>query len=142
MKFRLTKKQQEHLRKLGVSTLYVFGSHAQGVAGPLSDYDFAVLLEDPTCVKFGVDKMDLYNALYDILTELIPSGRSEPAVVDIVFLQSGVSLELQANVVKHGQALFDENPRGRADYEAQVMTRMADMRPIMNMIDKAILERI
>lgn len=129
------------LRKLGVAALYLFGSRAAGVEGPLSDYDFGILLKDSSLVKPGNDTQKLYQALYDFLSPLCPRTL-ENDVIDIIFLQSGVSLELQAHIVRDGKVLFDENPILRADYEAQVMMRMADFQPILNIFDQAILDRI
>lgn len=137
----VTQQQKSRLRELGVSSLYLFGSHAQGVAGAASDFDFAVLMQDSSRVHPYADVMPLYQSLYDILTSVLPGVSIDP-VVDIVFLQGGVSLELQANVVKHGRLLFDEDPSVRADYEAQVMMRMADLSPIIQAMDKAILQRL
>lgn len=142
MAIRLKKTDKNRLRELGVSTLYLFGSHAQDTAGPLSDIDVAVLLHDPVRVKPGISTMPLYLKLYNLLSDLIPPGAAEPTTIDIVLLQSGVSLELQANVVKYGKVLLDDDPRSRADYEAQVMMRMADMRPFLHMMSQATLERI
>ena len=129
------------LRSLGVTTLYLFGSRAQGVAGPLSDYDYAVLLREPSALKDYRAKGNLYDAIYDLLSPVSPRTLKND-VIDIVFLQSGVSLELQANVVRHSIVIFDDDPDSRADYEAQVMVRFADFKPVLNQIDHAILERI
>jgi len=41
----ISKTDQNKLAALGVQSLYLFGSRAQGVEGPLSDYDFGVLME-------------------------------------------------------------------------------------------------
>ncbi|OGQ44559.1 MAG: hypothetical protein A3H42_06175 [Deltaproteobacteria bacterium RIFCSPLOWO2_02_FULL_46_8] len=133
----LSGKQRQRLRDLGVVTLYLFGSRAQGVAGSLSDYDYGVL----TSTKGHKSGDDLYMALYDFLSPISPRTLKND-VIDIVFLQSGVSLELQANVVEHGVVLFDDDPDLRAEYEAQVMMRMADIRPMLQGIDQAILQRI
>lgn len=141
MALTLEKNHLDRLRTLGVSSLYLFGSRAQGIARPNSDYDFAVLLHDASVVKPGKNTLPLYQKFYDLLTDVIPTG-SGNLIVDIIFLQSGVSLELQANVVKYGVVLFDEAPRARLDYEQQVMMRIADLRPIIDMMDQAILQRI
>ena len=37
---------------------------------------------------------------------------------------------------------MDLNSGNRADYEAQVMLRMADLKPILDEMDKVILQRI
>jgi len=141
MPIKFSAKNKKEFRSLGVITVYLFGSRAQSVAGPLSDYDYAVLLAQPSILKNYRAKAHLYDAIYDILSPLSPRTLDND-VIDIVFLQSGVSLELQANVVKHSIVLFDDDPDSRADYEAQVMIRFADVKPILHQIDQAILARI
>lgn len=129
------------LRTLGVVSLYLFGSHAEGVATEKSDYDFAVLMSDASLVKPGRSTQELYQQLYESLAPICLKDVANQ-VVDIIFLQSGVSLELQANVVEFGKLLLDDDPELRANYEEQVMLRMADIRPILDEMDKTILERI
>jgi len=46
MQIELMQKDKEALRKAGVSALYLFGSRAQGVSGPTSDFDFGILLKN------------------------------------------------------------------------------------------------
>lgn len=140
-KIPFTKRDEDSLRKSGVMTVYLFGSRAEGLENELSDYDFAFLLTDSSLVKPGKDVLPLYQKLYEFLSPLCTHG-AKSDVIDIVFLQSGVSLELQANVVKNGKILFDDNPQKRADYEAQVMMRMADMQPIIRVMDDNIINRI
>lgn len=137
----ITKKEQEKLRGFDVCTVYLFGSRAEGIPTELSDYDFGILLNDSLRVKPGHDTTELYQKLFDFLSPLCPRTAKND-VIDIVFLQSGVSLELQANVVSHGKIIFDENPELRAKYEEQVMIRMADIKPILDIMDRAILARI
>ena len=134
----LTTEERERLRENGVMTVYLFGSHAQGIATQNSDIDFGILLHDSSLVKPGKDILPLYQEMYRILSDVHPTSE----IVDIVFLQSGVSLELQANVVRHGKLLMDEVPMKRAAYEEQVMLRSADFAPLLRMMDEAILERI
>lgn len=140
MHIQLNPDQKKELRKSGVMTVYLFGSHAQGTASPSSDVDIAVLLAESLQVKPGTNILPLYQKLFDVFSEYVPSDHDTP--IDIVFLQSGVSLELQANVIRFGKLLLDDDPRKRADYEEQVMIRAADFAPILHLMDKAILERI
>lgn len=136
-----TVEQQKKTRKLGVMSIYIFGSRAEGLANELSDYDFGVLLFNPALVKPGMDVLPLYHELYDFFDPLCPRTEKND-IIDIVFLQGGVSLELQANVVKNGKVIFDECPEKRAEYEAQVMLRMADMQPVLKSMDRDIINRI
>lgn len=129
----LSEKNKNNLRELGAEALYLFGSRAQGVEGPLSDYDFAVLM------KKGGDKRGgkAYDAIYDILSPLCPRTL-ENDVIDIVFLRAA-GLELKMHVVRYGKLLFDENPSARAKFEEETTLLYCDFRPILDMFDKAIL---
>lgn len=129
-------KVKEQLRLLGVKTVYLFGSRAQGMAGPLSDYDFAVLTEKSGHQRGG----QLYDALYDILAPLCPRSFKND-VIDIVFLNDA-PLELQFHVIRYGKLLLDLDPLGRGRFEEGVMERYCDFRPILDMFDQAILASI
>lgn len=138
----LTPQQEKELTVLGVATLYLFGSHAQGVAGPLSDYDFAVLLHDPALLRVPAKKEALYDALYTLLSPLCPRDLTND-VIDIVFLdERRTSLELQMNVIRNGTVLFDGDPRRRADFTEVVMERYCDFRPILDLFDRTILQSV
>ena len=121
--------------------VYLFGSRADGLENELSDYDFSFMMADSSLVKPGKDVLPLYQKLYEFLDPLCPRS-SKNDVIDIIFLQSGVSMELQANVVMHGKLLFDDVPQQRADYESQVMMRAADLEPIIKTMDQIIINRI
>lgn len=121
---------------MGVKTVYLFGSRARGTAGPLSDYDFAVLTKKKGHQRGG----QLYDTLYDILSPLCPRNRKND-VIDIVFLDN-VSLELKFHVIRYGKIIFDSDPLGRGRFEEQVIEEYCDFRPILNMFDKTILASI
>lgn len=133
---RISKKDQNTLRKLGVVTLYVFGSRAQGMAGPLSDYDFAVLTK-------GLDEKrggETYLAIYDLLSDYCPRTLKND-VIDIVFLQDA-PLELRFHVIRYGKVLVDADPRARLCFEEKTTLEYCDFRPILDMVDQAILASI
>lgn len=136
----ISKETQKALTALGVVALYLFGSRAQGRAGPLSDYDFAVLLKDSTLFRSSKKKEALYDGLYRLLSPLCP--REFPNdILDIVFLQR-VSLELQMHVVRHGCVLFDTDPQLRSDFEASIMLRAADFAPLRHFMSTMLLARL
>lgn len=133
--------EEAKLLELDVIAVYLFGSRAEGLQREGSDYDFAFLLKDGSPVKPGKNFQNLYQEIYEILVAKCFKDLGK-GLVDIVFLQSGVSLELQANVVKHGKLLLDQDPEKRVDFEEQVMMRIADLRPIINQMDEDIIARI
>lgn len=127
---------QKKLTILGVKVLYLFGSRAQGVAGPLSDYDFAVLMDRP-----GARRGDAtYDALYDMLAPLCPRTLKND-VIDIVFLDAA-SLELRFHVIRYGQILLDVNPSARGRFEERTMEEYCDFRPLLDIFDHAVLARV
>lgn len=129
----LSKIDQDKLSALHVQALYLFGSRAQGVEGPLSDYDFGVLMADEGHKRGG----KLYDAMYDILAPLCPRTL-ENDIIDIVFVRDA-PLELRFHIIRYGKVLFDENPRERGRFEDITTMLYCDYRPILDMFDKAIL---
>ncbi len=126
---------QEQLRSLGVQALYLFGSRAQGTQGPLSDFDFAVLMDD------AHQRGDAtYDRLYDLLTPLC-HRTLENDVIDIVFLRNA-PLELRFHVIRYGTLLYDGVPKKRAHFEEETVLAYCDYRPLLDMFDRAILTRI
>lgn len=128
--------QKKRLRDLGVLSIYLFGSRAQGAEHALSDYDYAVLLKGS-----GHQKGDAtYFALLDILSEISPRSLENDAI-DIVFLKDA-GLELRFHVIRYGKVLFDASPMQRLDFEAQTTLLYCDYRPILDRFDRAILEAL
>lgn len=133
-KFSLPLKAKKQLKKLGIMAIYLFGSRAQGVAGPLSDYDFGIL------TKESGFNFELYLKLFNIFSPLCP--RKFPNdIIDIVFL-GNASLELQMHVVRHGVVLFDSNLNYRLDYENLVMQKTADFAQFRKEYSEILLKRI
>lgn len=134
-KFSLPQKAKKQLKKLGIVAVYLFGSRAQGVAGPLSDYDFGMLMSKYNSENHG----KLYDAVYDILSPVCPRTLKND-VIDIVFLNNeNVSLELKMHVIRYGLLLLDEDPQRRVNFEERVMLEYCDFRPMLDMMDKTIL---
>lgn len=136
MDIKFSKQDKDHLRALGVAALYLFGSRAQGVAGPLSDYDFAVLMKEPGQKRGG----KVYNQLYEILSPLCPRTLKND-IIDIIFLRD-TPLELRFHVIRYGKVLFDAQPLRRLRFEVETQLLYNDYRPILDMFDKAILATI
>ena len=132
----LSEQQQYDLRALGVKALYLFGSRAQGTAGPLSDFDFGILMNKRGHSRGG----KLYQKLYDVLSPSCPRTL-ENDVIDIVFLRDA-PLELRFHVIRYGKVLLDTDPRARLDFEEKTTLEYCDFRPLLDRQDEAILAAI
>lgn len=128
--------QKRKLRDLGVESVYLFGSRALAAEHRLSDYDYAVLMKEKGHQKGD----DTYFALYEVLSEISPRSLSNDAI-DIVFLKDA-GLELRFHVIRYGKVLFDLYPSRRLNFEAQTTLLYCDYRPILDRMDKAILEAL
>mgnify|MGYP001608233144 CR=1 FL=1 len=132
----LTSRHGKVLEKLGVQAVYLFGSRAQGQEGPLSDYDYAVLLKER-----GHRRGDsLYDRLYDIFSEISPRTL-ENDIIDIVFLRDA-GLELRFHVIRYGEVLFDSNPKARLNFESETVLLYSDYRPLLDEFDRAIMSSL
>lgn len=124
------------LRQLGVKAVYLFGSRAQGREGPLSDYDYAILMEDEGHLRGD----DLYFKLYDLFSEISPRTL-ENDIIDIVFLRDA-GLELRFHVIRYGIVLFDEVPQERLKFESETTLLYCDYRPHLDKFDQIILQSL
>ncbi len=134
----LTAHDQERLRYLGVATVYLFGSHATGTAGPRSDYDVGILMQPGVPTPERLDAT--YDRLYALLADRFPRTL-ENDVIDIVFLERA-PLELRTHVVRYGILLFDERPRERVRFEEQTLAAYRDYFPLLRELDRAILASV
>ncbi len=124
----------ERLQDSGVSVAYLFGSVAEGTAHDLSDIDIGIVLQHPRRLEEG--SFDLYNELYDILTDAFPSRE-----IDIVFLQAA-GLEVCAYAIKNGRLLFASSADARYQFEEKTTILYADFKPLLDRFNRAVLERI
>lgn len=140
MDFALPTTAQQELAKLGVTAVYLFGSRAEGTAHDLSDYDFALVMEDYQQLPRERLFSDLYQKIYDILSPLCP--RTYPNdIIDIIFLEQ-VPLELQSHIIRKGKVIMDTDPIARLNLEAMIMLRFADFAPYRLAMRNTLLARI
>ena len=84
-----------------VKLVYFFGSRARRKEGPLSDYDFAVYLEEKDKNKRFETKLSLMSKLsLEIGTDKI----------DVVVLNDTESPELKYSIIKEGKLIYEEEP--------------------------------
>lgn len=102
----MNEKQIKELNKIfknfpTIKLVYFFGSRAENNAGPLSDYDFAIYLDEKDIKKMFEIKIDIMNQLTDFL---------KTDKVDVVILNTTESPDLKYNVIKDGQLIFEKEP--------------------------------
>jgi len=84
-----------------VKLAYFFGSRSQGTEGPLSDYDFAVYVDERDVLKVH----DIRVRLMERICQVVGSDQ-----VDVVMLDRAVSPELKYHAITTGVLLFEREP--------------------------------
>lgn len=116
----------------GVALAYLFGSHARGRAGALSDVDVAVLLqgrpENDRC-------FDVRLEVIGGLTELLRSDD-----VDVVILNQAPPA-LRYAVLRDGVLLFCRDRRTMIEFRVRTVNDYLDFKPILQRHGDAILEK-
>lgn len=115
-----------------IQVAYLFGSHAKGNFGPLSDYDFAVFLDSSRKMDF------LKKQIY--FTQLISSilGTSQ---VDILILNEA-SYRIAFQVLKYGKLLYQKSNCIRADFERTILNFYLDYKHFYNVADSYLMKRL
>lgn len=84
-----------------VKLAYLFGSHATGKTGPLSDYDFAVYLDEKDSSK----RFDIRLKLMGDISSVLKTDE-----VDLAVLNDLDEPELKYNIIKDGILLIEKEP--------------------------------
>jgi predicted nucleotidyltransferase len=102
-----------------ISLIYLFGSQASGLLGPMSDYDVAIL--DSSNDKEFTVQTEFQHALVNLLnTER----------VDVVLLNRA-PVELAYHIIASGKLLYQRDTFTRVEFEAQVLGKYGDFLPIL-----------
>lgn len=118
-----------------MSAIYLFGSRALGNSRENSDYDFGILLKDPTILRNGT--LELYQVIYDLLEDIVGERKN----LDIIFLDQA-PLQLRYQVINHGIVLYDRDPLQRGRFVEKTLEEHADMEPHRKIFEEAVLARI
>lgn len=109
---------------------YLFGSQARGHAGPCSDYDIGVLV-DETCTT---DRARLQARLAHEV-----AGAVESNAIDIVLL-ARAPVELAYHVIAQGNLLYRRSCTAQVEYEAYVLGQYGDYLPVLRRQRQQIIE--
>lgn len=126
---------KKEIEDLDIGILYLFGSYAEDTFTSMSDVDIGVVFRSPETDNENTFK--LYDKIYRVLSLLIPEHSDN---LDIVFLKNA-SLELQFDVIRHGEIIYEVTEDFRLAYEENVSILYADFYPLLEESNKAILSR-
>jgi hypothetical protein len=96
---------------------YLFGSHARGNAGPLSDVDLAVYLDN---------RMNLFSARLFLLEDL---GRQLKGQSFDLIVLNDAPLILRYEIIRDGKVLKEDKSR-RIEFETRVLREYLDTEAI------------
>lgn len=121
------------LDKHNLIAVYLFGSVAQGTAGPLSDIDFGVLLP----IAFTKEKLyDANDKIFLDLANYISSERLDVVVLNLA------PLRIQFEVVTTGRLIYSKDDSVRADYESYILRKYEDFRRYDEEYRRVFIERV
>jgi predicted nucleotidyltransferase len=104
-----------------VKLAYFFGSRVSGEAGPMSDFDFAVYLDERDVKKIFEIKITLMNEIGLLL---------KTDKVDMVVLDTAENLELKFFIIKDGRLIFEREPY-RLLVEPRIMNEYFDFHSLL-----------
>lgn len=115
-----------------VTAVYLFGSYARGQAGPLSDIDFALLL-DPRLGEesYFETRLKIGSNLQRIM---------EQQAIDVAILNQA-PLALAYRVLRDGVLVYCRDNPTRIAFTARTINAYLDFKPILQRHARAILER-
>jgi len=114
-----------------IVAVYLFGSLAQGHAGPRSDIDIAILLGPASSQTAFERQLRLMGDL----------RRFADREVDVVILNS-VSPILQHQVLRYGRLLYEHDRCARVEFEVRAGQVYADLRPMYDFHARDLLQKI
>ena len=121
------------LKKLNISLVYLFGSSIVGAQRAESDIDIGVVFEKPERIK---NTMIIFEELYLSLSQVFTDQD-----LDIVFLDFA-PLTLQFEVVTTGKVIYRVSREFEYDYKEKIIKEYIDFKPLLDVQDQILLERI
>ena len=106
-----------------IDVAYLFGSHAMGMATPLSDIDIGILLGE------HVPREDYFNRRLYYIGRCTEGLRTDK--VDVVILNDAPLL-LAYEAVKNRKILVERNSEHRVTFEVDRINRYLDFKPLLD----------
>lgn len=133
MRDKLSAKLEPTFRAYGVQLAYLFGSQVTGQAGPLSDFDFGVLL------RATLSPSERFHQRLSLIAELI--GVLHAQHIDLVVLDEAPPA-IRFSIIKHGQVIYNEDERVRVHFEVKTMNEYFDTKPLRELYRQRLFEAI
>lgn len=112
-----------------IAAAYLFGSHAKGTAGPMSDVDIALLLNDDA--PRGIELIHEEGRIADRIQRIL----GLKAEVDVIAL-NGKNLVFQHNVLRTGKLIYESDKDIRVRFTARVISEFCDFEPRLRYMEK------
>lgn len=117
-------------REPDILVAYVYGSHARGTAGPLSDVDVGVLLREDG--DLFARRLDLIGAVSEVVGSV---------AADVVVLNE-VPVALGYRVLRDGKLLFSRDEKARIRHFVRTVDRYIDMAPMRRTYSEGLRHRL
>lgn len=137
---RILEVSSEHMEALrqamihpDVIVAYLHGSYAEGYATKLSDLDIAVLF------KKSEDRAELFDLQMELMGRVMDALHFDD--VDLKMLNDAPLL-FQYLVVKNGKPIYIGDEEARVNFEAMVLNRYLDLKPMYDLHREAFFERV
>lgn len=99
---------------------YLFGSHARGGEGPLSDVDIAVYLDEKLNES---ERFDLRLRLIGDISAIL--GIREPDKLDVIVINDA-PLNLNQEIIKNGKILVIKDFEKMVEVESRILSKYLD----------------
>lgn len=132
----MNRRKLEKIRKIferaPVEVVYLFGSQATGEVGPMSDYDFGVLIDPEKKEENPLLLGQLMDRLFSVV------GYDKAEVVDL----DKKPILFRFKAIKDGQVILNRSESRRVDFEVDTMRRFHDQKYYLDQEIYQVLEEI
>jgi len=112
-----------------VDAAYLFGSTVRGEAGPMSDLDIALLVDENEAPE-GAELLRAEMLVSHEFQKLL-----EVREVDISTFNN-LPLYVQHTVLKEGKLIYERSRDARINFEARTIQRYLDFEPTLHLIER------
>ena len=105
---------------------YIFGSTANNVRGPMSDYDFAVYLDE-------LNKKKRYDIKFQLIGAL--SNALKTNKVDVAVINDTDNINLKYAIISEGKVIFEKEPH-KIIVESRILNEYFDFRIFIDTYQK------
>ena len=105
---------------------YIFGSTASGTRGPMSDYDFAVYLDEPDVKK----RYEIKFRLMGELSRILKTNK-----VDVVVINDTDNVYLKHAIISEGKIIFEKEPH-KVIVESKILNEYFDFKIFIDKYQK------